>query len=380
MKTRRFLFLALAAALCVSLAAPASAMEKSLWPEYYSLESEYTWMDRDVDFHYILNETVTTYDGTGYYTIEGGTPFTLTNIRDDEGYVFVYYEPYTMQTEPLELWVDSDGDGQGARTEFQGEYICYNNGYSRQYYLNQDGEWELQDGILNVFEVALDTPETYAADMSGMLLYSGESVTFTLPDDGTDTLYRLGVRYKDVTNGASYWKYTLFKNRNVPTVAGFSDVYGDDYYAEAVAWAKENDITGGTSSTTFSPYRSVTRAEAVTFLWRAAGEPDPVSMESPYIDVLDPDNYFYKAVLWAAEQGIAGGVGGGRFSLWGDVSYEQMLAMLCRTAGEDASGADWSAKALSWAEENGLTDGISFSALDDCPRCDVVYCLWKQMA
>ena len=380
MKTRRFLFLALAAALCVSLAAPASAMEKSLWPEYYSLESEYTWMDRDVDFHYIMNETVTTYDGTGYYTIEGGTPFTLTNIRDDEGYVFVYYEPYTMQTEPLELWVDSDGDGQGARTEFQGEYICYNNGYSRQYYLNQDGEWELQDGILNVVEVALDTPETYAADMSGMLLYSGESVTFTLPDDGTDTLYRLGVRYKDVTNGASYWKYTLFKNRNVPTVAGFSDVYGDDYYAEAVAWAKENDITGGTSSTTFSPYRSVTRAEAVTFLWRAAGEPDPVSMESPYIDVLDPDNYFYKAVLWAAEQGIAGGVGGGRFSLWGDVSYEQMLAMLCRTAGEDASGADWSAKALSWAEENGLTDGISFSALDDCPRCDVVYCLWKQMA
>ena len=151
MKTRRFLFLALAAALCVSLAAPASAMEKSLWPEYYSLESEYTWMDRDVDFHYIMNETVTTYDGTGYYTIEGGTPFTLTNIRDDEGYVFVYYEPYTMQTEPLELWVDSDGDGQGARTEFQGEYICYNNGYSRQYYLNQDGEWELQDGILNVF-------------------------------------------------------------------------------------------------------------------------------------------------------------------------------------------------------------------------------------
>ena len=54
--------------------------------------------------------------------------------------------------------------------------------------------------------------------------------------------------------------------------------------------------------------------------------------------------------------------------------------MPCRTAGEDASGADWSAKALSWAEENGLTDGISFSALDDCPRCDVVYCLWKQMA
>ena len=380
MKTRRFLFLALAAALCVSLAAPASAMEKSLWPEYYSLESEYTWMDRDVDFHYILNETVTTYDGTGYYTIEGGTPFTLTNIRDDEGYVFVYYEPYTMQTEPLELWVDSDGDGQGARTEFQGEYICYNNGYSRQYYLNQDGEWELQDGILNVFNEALNAPEAYAADMSGMLLYSGDSVTFTLPDDGTDTVYLLWVCYNNPETGDYKWQYSEFKNASAPTVAGFSDVYGDDYYAEAVAWAKENDITGGTTPTTFSPGATVTRAQAVTFLWRAAGEPEPASTASPFTDVTDSGQYYYKAVLWAAEQGIVGGVGNGQFSLWGNLSYEQILAMLCRAAGADAAGADWSAKALAWAEENGLTDGISFSALDDCPRCDVVYCLWKQMA
>ena len=380
MKKRRFLFLALAAALCVGLAAPASAVENIGWSGFYSLEGDFTWVNRDTDYYYILSETTTVHYDPGYYIIEGGTSFTLTNLRKKDGYVFVYYEAYPIQAESLVFWMDIDEDGQSDRVDFQGEHVCYNNGYQKQYYLNQNGEWELYEGTSNVFEVALDTPETYAADMSGMLLYSGESVTFTLPDDGTDTLYRLGVRYKDVTNGASYWKYTLFKNRNVPTVAGFSDVYGDDYYAEAVAWAKENDITGGTSSTTFSPYRSVTRAEAVTFLWRAAGEPDPVSMESPYIDVLDPDNYFYKAVLWAAEQGIAGGVGGGRFSLWGDVSYEQMLAMLCRTAGEDASGADWSAKALSWAEENGLTDGISFSALDDCPRCDVVYCLWKQMA
>ena len=115
MKKRRFLFLALAAALCVGLAAPASAMEKSLWPEYYSLESEYTWVDRDVDFHYILNETVTTYDGTGYYTIEGGTPFTLTNIRDDEGYVFVYYEPYTMQTSGWTATATARGRGRSSR-------------------------------------------------------------------------------------------------------------------------------------------------------------------------------------------------------------------------------------------------------------------------
>ena len=167
---------------------------------------------------------------------------------------------------------------------------------------------------------------------------------------------------------------------SVPTVAGFSDVYEDDYYADAVAWAKENDITGGTTPTTFSPDATVTRAQAVTFLWRAAGEPEPASSASPFADVTDPSAYYYDAVLWAAEQGIVGGVGNGQFSLWGNLSYEQILAMLCRAAGADASGAGWSAAALAWAEENGLTDGLTFSAGGSCPRSDVVYCLWRQMA
>ena len=379
MKKRKLLSLVLAAALCLGLSVPSFAMEKSLWPDYYSLESEYAKVKQDVAFHYAFNETVTTYESDGYHLIDSGTTFTLTNLRDDAGYVFVYYEPYTMQNDSLVLWTDHVEDG-GVQQDFRGEYVCYNNDWSLQYYLNSDGQWEKLEGIINVFNEAFYDPNFYASDMSGMLLYGGDSVTFSLPEDGTDTIYLLWVCYNNPETGDYKWQYSEFKNASAPTVAGFSDVYGDDYYAEAVAWAKENDITGGTTPTTFSPGATVTRAEAVTFLWRAAGEPDPVSMESPYIDVLDPDNYFYKAVLWAAEQGIAGGVGGGRFSLWGDVSYEQMLAMLCRAAGEDASGADWSAKALAWAEENGLTDGISFSALDDCPRCDVVYCLWKQMA
>ena len=164
------------------------------------------------------------------------------------------------------------------------------------------------------------------------------------------------------------------------TVAGFTDVYVSDYYADAVAWAKDREITGGTTPTTFSPNATVTRAQAVTFLWRAAGEPEPASTASPFTDVTDSGQYYYKAVLWAAEQGIVGGVGNGQFSLDGNLSYEQILAMLCRAAGADASGADWSAKALSWAETNGLTDGLAFSAGGSCPRSDVVYCLWKQMA
>ena len=167
---------------------------------------------------------------------------------------------------------------------------------------------------------------------------------------------------------------------SVSTVAGFRDVYEGDYYADAVVWAKERGVTGGTSADTFSPDRTVTRAEAVTFLWRAAGSPRPASAASPFADVTDSGAYYYDAVLWAYEQGIVGGVGNRQFSLYGTLTYDQILAMLCRAAEGSASGGDWSAAAVDWAAENGLTDGLTFSAKGSCPRADVVYCLWKQLA
>lgn len=165
-----------------------------------------------------------------------------------------------------------------------------------------------------------------------------------------------------------------------PTVAGFNDVYENDYYADAVVWAKETGVTGGTSATTFSPGSTVTRAQAVTFLWRAAGSPQPAAATSPFTDVTDTGAYYYDAVLWATEQGITGGVGNNRFSVDGTLTYDQMLAMLCRAAGDTATGADWSAAAVAWAKEHGLTNGLNFGAKNSCPRSDVVYCLWKQLA
>lgn len=164
-----------------------------------------------------------------------------------------------------------------------------------------------------------------------------------------------------------------------PTVAGFGDVHESDYYAQAVAWAREREITTGVGDGLFLPERTLTRAEAVTFLWRAAGQPKPALEASPFTDVNDPEAYYYDAVLWAAGQGIVGGVGNGRFHLNGILTYEQMLAMLCRAAGGRADGENWSALALAWAGDTGLTDGLSFTAADPCPRADVVYCMWKQM-
>ena len=165
-----------------------------------------------------------------------------------------------------------------------------------------------------------------------------------------------------------------------PTVAGFSDVHESDYYADAVVWAKETGVTGGTSATTFSPGSTVTRAQAVTFLWRAAGSPQPAAATSPFTDVTDTGAYYYDAVLWATEQGITGGVGNNRFSVDGTLTYDQMLAMLCRAAGDTTTGDDWSAAAVAWAKERGLTNGLNFGAKNSCPRSDVVYCLWKQLA
>ena len=163
-------------------------------------------------------------------------------------------------------------------------------------------------------------------------------------------------------------------------VAGFTDVLSGDYYADAVSWAVQANVTTGTSATTFSPASPVTRAQAVTFLWRAAGAPEPASSTSPFTDVTDTGAYYYKAVLWAAEQGITGGVGNNTFGLDITLSYDQIFTFLCRASGGDASGSDWSAAAVNWAKANGLTDGLSFTAKANCPRSDLVYCLWKQMA
>ena len=161
--------------------------------------------------------------------------------------------------------------------------------------------------------------------------------------------------------------------------SGFSDVAESDYFADAVAWAVSQGVTTGTGAGTFSPDSAVTRAEAVTFLWRAAGEPAPASSASSFSDVTDRSAYYYDAVLWAAQEGITTGAGGGRFDLNSTLSYDQIFTFLCRAAGETASGDDWSAAAVNWASSNGLTDGLSFTAKADCPRSDVVYCLWKQM-
>ena len=166
------------------------------------------------------------------------------------------------------------------------------------------------------------------------------------------------------------------------TVAGFTDVYADDYYADAVAWALEKKITTGMGNQQFGPAVNLSRSQAVTFLWRAMNCPAPKTTESKFSDV-KPGAYYYNAVLWAAENGVTDGIGGGLFGVDNDVTRGQMITFLWRTMGKpnDVGGA-WYESAENWAKSENLLSGTAqaYSTGAVCPRGDVVFYLWRELA
>lgn len=172
----------------------------------------------------------------------------------------------------------------------------------------------------------------------------------------------------------------------------FLDVPDDAYYFDPVMWAVKNGVTDGTSAITFSPNDPCTRAHAVTFLWRAYGSPEPTATENPFSDV-STDNYFYKAVLWAVEQGITLGTSETTFSPNAPCTRAQIVTFLYRASKAASSGAgvnpftDVSAdsyyyEAVLWAARAGITAGTSettFSPNDPCTRGQIVTFLYRQL-
>ena len=169
----------------------------------------------------------------------------------------------------------------------------------------------------------------------------------------------------------------------------FTDVFASDYYYDAVLWAVEKGITNGTSATTFSPNAVCTRAQVVTFLWRAAGESAPKSSDMPFTDVAE-GAYYYDAVLWAVENGITNGTSATTFSPDADCTRGQIVTFLWRAQGSvDASGynpfvdvADnaYYTEAVLWAVKNGITNGTgsnTFSPDADCTRGQIVTFLYR---
>ena len=169
----------------------------------------------------------------------------------------------------------------------------------------------------------------------------------------------------------------------------FTDLSAGAYYYDAVLWAVTNGITNGASASAFYPDGGCTRAQVVTFLWRAAGSPSPASSSNPFADV-SPDAYYYDAVLWAVENGVTNGTSGASFSPDATVTRAQAVTFLWRYAGAPAGdagspftdvvpGAYYEA-AVAWAVASGVTNGITAAAVgpnDPCTRAHIVTFLYR---
>ena len=171
----------------------------------------------------------------------------------------------------------------------------------------------------------------------------------------------------------------------------FTDVSAGAYYFDAVRWAAEEGITSGVTGTTFAPGRSCTRAQIITFLWRANGSPRAENTKNPFTDV-SADAYYYDAVLWAVEEGITSGVTGTTFAPDASCTRAQAAVMLWRAEGSpavsgtnpfrDVADDDYYADAVVWAVKNGVTQGTTaatFEPGEACTRAQIVTFLYRAL-
>ena len=164
----------------------------------------------------------------------------------------------------------------------------------------------------------------------------------------------------------------------------FEDLKETDYFYDAVLWAyyAEPQVTNGIHADEFGPDRTVTRGQAVTFLWRAMGCPEPETTDNPFEDVKE-NQYYYKAVLWANEKGITTGTDATHFTPNQTCSTAHIITFLYRTiTGKTVGGKDWYQLPEAWATGAGLLDGLDIEVKPgvDCPRCDVVLFLYRELA
>ena len=229
----------------------------------------------------------------------------------------------------------------------------------------------------------------------------GDTVTITVkPDNGFQldeltVIDKNGNELKLTDKGNGKYTFTMparkveIKATFVKEVetSPFSDVSTSAYYYEAVKWAQEKGITGGIGNGLFGPNQPCTRAQIVTFLWRAAGSPEPKAMSS-FADV-STDAYYAKAVAWAVENGITTGTGDGKFSPDATCTRAQSVTFLFRAIGKlvdskaefsDVLTDSYYANAVAWAVENGVTNGIGdglFGPDNSCTRAQIVTFLFR---
>ena len=252
---------------------------------------------------------------------------------------------------------------------------------------------EIPDGLAPTLTVYCDGWDNASVSFDGRTLassFAGGAVSFTAKEGGVYTITRASAPARPSVPSVPSAPEEP-DGPETPDAPAFSDVPGDSYYAGAVAWAVGAGITEGTGENSFSPDAYCTRAQVITFLWRAANRPDAGSL-SGFGDV-DADEYYAAAVRWAVSEGITTGVADGTFAPNMAVTRAQFVVMLYRAAGEPDVGAtsefddvepsSYYAKAVAWASAHGITDGTgerTFSPDAVCTRAQIVTFMYRAMA
>ena len=256
----------------------------------------------------------------------------------------------------------------------------------------------------STYAITVNSAEHGAVTSSHRTAARGTAVTLTaVPDKGyvLDTIKAVDSRDQAVKLTEKNGKYTFTMPSGKVTVTPsfkaeipafenpFTDVHAEDYYYDAVLWAAKQGVTGGTSDTLFAPDASCTRAQAVTFLWRAAGSPEPKSVLLPFADV-PAGSYYAKAVAWAVENGITKGMSETAFAPNATCTRAQIVTFLWRAQkSPTADGANPFAdvpadayyyNAVLWAVENDVAKGVSETAFapdDNCTRAQIVTMIYR---
>ena len=339
-----------------------------------------------------INQYTITYDLAGgtaegnpnTYTIETGA-FTLKNPTKS-GYTFTGWSGTGLDGENNMTVTIPKGSTGERRYTAHWRYNGGSSGGSSSYPITVPSKTE--NGTVTV------SPKNASA---------GSTVTITVKPDSGYVLETISVTDKNGNNlkltdkGNGKYTFTMptskveikvtFMEDN-SVLNFFYDVPNNAYYYEAVKWAAENGITGGVGNSLFAPNQPCTRAQIVTFLWRAAGSPEPKNM-SNFSDV-PADSYYAKAVAWAVENGITTGTGdGSKFSPDATCTRAQSVTFLFRASKASANGAPafsdvaataYYAEAVKWATDNGITNGIGdnlFGSDNDCTRAQIVTFLYR---
>jgi len=237
----------------------------------------------------------------------------------------------------------------------------------------------------NTVTITVKPADKYELDTLTAIDAQGNAVTLTTVKEGTTYTFVVGT--SDVTVSATF---KAVKEEKKPFENPFVDVVKEEYYYDAVLWAAENGITSGADETHFAPGAITTRAQMVTFLWRAAGCPEPTKATA-FTD-LEKGSYYEKAVAWAVEKGITNGTSDTKFSPEETVNRAQTVTFLARYNGvldsatgythafKDVLATEYYNNAVAWAASNGITSGISetqFAPEDSCIRAQIVTFLYR---